>query len=98
MIEMFATESTTNLEDARTDMQQQINAYLKTCTDPNPDIRFYFSTHVQNTPDQYSIRAQTETYCILATVHTSDNTVTASVPSDVPGDTPSEAMSCAAVF
>ena len=94
MIEMFATESTTSLEDARTDMQQQINNYLKTVSDPNPDVRFYFSTHVQNTPDQYSIRAQTETYCILATVHTNDaNAVTA----DIAGDTPNASLSCAAV-
>lgn len=97
MIEMFATESTTSLEDARVDMQQQINNYLKTCADPNPDVRFYFSTHVQNTPDQYSIRAQTETYCILATVHTTDNTVTASVLNESQPSEPKYA-SCAAVY
>lgn len=96
MIEMFSAESTTSLEDARVDMQQQINSYLKTVSDPDPDVRFYFSTHVQNTPDQYSIRAQTETYCILATVHTRDNMVTASIPSESQPSEPKYA-SCAAV-
>ena len=96
MIEMFSAESTTSLEDARVDMQRQINSYLKTVSDPNPDVRFYFSTHVQNTPDQYSIRAQTETYCILATVHTRDTAVTASIPSESQPSEPKYA-SCVAV-